>query len=696
MDLQRNPLLQTDGLPQFDQILPSHVTSAVRQAIREAEAKFLQLEKQDTSGWDDLMVPLADIHLRLSDVISPVGHLNGVRNSPELRQAYEEVQPEIVAFDLRMSQSDAMFQRVKRLSEQKETLSWPVARKRIIEKYLQNARLSGIELPAEKRKRFNEISTKLTQLSTDFSNHLLDATKEYSMILRDSSDITGLTAGFLSMAAQRFAQKFPEEKSGGAEKGPWLVSLDYPAFVPFMENSKRRDLRESLFRAFVTRASDGSYDNRPLIIEILRLRREQANLLGFRSYAELSLSRKMAGEVSRVYHLLDELKDAAWANAQNELKELQTLAETEGITEPLKNWDIAYWAKRLQEKKFSFTDEDLKPYFPLSSVLDGLFSLVKRLFGIRVQDAQGETSVWHPDVRFYNIFDENNAHIASFFLDPYSRPENKRGGAWMDDCKIRYLKKDGSVQKPVAYLVCNSTPPVDGSHPALLTFREVETLFHEFGHGLQHMLTRVDDPDVSGINGVEWDAVELASQFMENWCYHRQTLMNMALHYQSGDALPEDLYQNLLASKTFRSASQMLRQVQISLLDMELHHNWDPESDSRSPFDIQAEIARKTSVMPPLKEDQFLCSFSHIFAGAYAAGYYSYKWAEVLSADAFAAFEDAGLENEDAVRKTGHRYRETILACGGSEHPMDVFRKFRGREPDTAALLRHSALTKGA
>lgn len=694
MSLQNNPLVAGSSLPQFDKILPVHVVPAVRRALKVAEEEFSRIERDANPSWEGIMTPLAEIDLKLSEVISPVIHLNGVRNSDELRKAYEEIQGEIVSFGLRASQSEPVYQKVKSIYESQDFKNWDSPKRRVIEKYIQNAEISGIGLQGEEREEFNRLSKELTQLSTNFSNHLLDANKEFSMVLEKAADTKGLPASFLSMAAQSYNQKFPDcEKKASPEKGPWLVTLDFPSFGPFMENSECRPLREKLYRSFICRASEEPFDNKPLITKILKLRRKMAKLLGFKTYAALSIGRKMAGNVETVYELLDSLRQASWDTAQSELKELENLARSKNAEMPLMNWDVAYWAKRLQEEKFDYSDEDLRPYFALPNVLKGLFELVQRLFGIRVEEAPDETSVWHKDVRFFHIYDENDQQIASFYLDPYSRPENKRGGAWMDECKTRYRKSDQKIQKPVAYLVCNSTPPVDDA-PSLLTFREVETLFHEFGHGLQHMLTNVELSDVSGINGIEWDAVELASQFMENWCYHRKTLMSMAVHYESGEQMPESLFQKLLASKTFRAGGLMLRQIQVGLVDLELHEKWDPESGDITPFDIQAEVAEKTSVMKPLKEDQFLCSFSHIFAGGYAAGYYSYKWAEVLSADAFSAFEEVGLDQEEKVAEVGKRYRDTILSSGGSEHPMEVFKKFRGREPDTTALLRHSGLSE--
>jgi oligopeptidase A len=475
------------------------------------------------------------------------------------------------------------------------------------------------------------------------------------------------------------------EVAADPTNGPWLVTLDGPVFTAFMQNSTRRDLREKVYRAFVTRASTGKTDNTALMTKILKLRHEKSLILGFKSYAEGSLASKMARSTEEVFSLLETLRQASIEPAKKELAEIETFAKAGGHVGPLSQWDIPFWAKRLEEKKFSFTDEVIRPYFSLEKVLTGLFELTRKLFNVNVELAPHGASVWHPDVSFYRIYDEEKVHIASFFLDPYSRPETKRGGAWMDEVVGRRVTgKD--VRIPVAHLVCNFTPPV-GDKPSLLTFQEVETMFHEFGHGLQHMLTQIGHSDVAGISGVEWDAVELASQFMENWCYHQETLLGMAKHYKTGETLPLDLYHKLNEARTFRAAMLTLRQLTFGLTDMLLH--------SKENVDVKAtesEVAKMTAVIPPLEEDRSLCSFSHIFAGGYAAGYYSYKWAEVLSADAFEAFEEVGLENSEEVSRVGQRYRDTVLGMGGSQHPSEVFKMFRGRDPSPKALLRHSGL----
>jgi oligopeptidase A len=688
-----NPLLIGKGLPPFEAVKPEHVVPAMTQLLAELEEELTTLEAKVTPTWNGLVEPLERLGERLTWSWGIVSHLMGVKNSPELREAYEAVQPQVVQFSNKLSQSQPFYKAFKALHESNDWSSLEPAQQRIVEAAIRNAELSGVGLEGEKRERFNEIQMELAELSTKFSNHVLDATKAFSMTLSSIDEVDGLPPSLLSLAAQ--AARAAGEEGATAENGPWRITLDYPSYVPFMQHSTRRELREKLYKAFISRASTGELDNTPLIERILELRKEKAMLLGFESYAELSLASKMAPNVEAVEELLEELRRASYDAAREELEELKAFAAAKGAEEAsdLQHWDISFWAERQREEKFAFSAEELRPYFPLPQVLDGLFGLVKRLFGITVTAADGTAPVWHEDVRYFQIADETGTAIAHFYLDPYSRPAEKRGGAWMDDCIGRAkITENGTptTRLPVAYLVCNQTPPIDGK-PSLMTFNEVETLFHEFGHGLHHMLTKVDYAGASGINNVEWDAVELPSQFMENWCYDRPTLMGMAKHYETGEPLPEHYYQKLLAARHYMSGSGMLRQLHFSCVDLELHHRYVP-GGNETPVDVRSRIAKTTSILPPLPEDAFLCAFGHIFAGGYAAGYYSYKWAEVLSADAFAAFEDAGLENEEAIAATGKRYRDTVLALGGSLHPMEVFKTFRGREPSTAALLRHSGL----
>jgi oligopeptidase A len=684
-----NPLLLGHGLPPFDQIQSEHVVPAITQLLEELETSLTQLEQSVQPTWEGLVDPLQTIEERLRWSWGIVGHLMGVQNSSELREAYESIQPNVVEFYNRFSQSRPIYDAFVTIRNSEGWAKLAPAQQRIVESAIRSAELSGVGLDGEQKERFNAIQLELATLTTQFSNHVLDATKAFSLTLKDQAEIVGLPASLLGFAAQ--CAREAGEENATAETGPWRITLDFPSFGPFMQHSKCRDLREKLYRAFISRAASGEYDNSQIIERILTLRREEAQLLGYKSFAEVSLASKMAPNVAAVEALLEDLRKPGYEGAQQELAELKEFAASKNVPEgtDLKHWDTSFWAERFREEKYALNDEELRPYFPLPQVLEGLFGLVHRIFGITVTPADGTAPIWNEGVRYFQIAGETGEPIAHFYLDPYSRPAEKRGGAWMDDC-IGRAKIGSSLRTPVAYLVCNQTPPVDGK-PSLMTFREVETLFHEFGHGLHHMLTRVDFAGAAGINNVEWDAVELPSQFMENWCYDRATLFGMARHYETGEALPEAYYQRLLAARTYMSGSATLRQVYFSTMDIELHHRYQP-GGKESIAQLRDRIAQTTTVLKPLPEDAFLCAFGHIFAGGYSAGYYSYKWAEVLSADAFAAFEEAGLENDAAIVETGRRFRETVLALGGSQHPMEVFKAFRGREPKTEALLRHSGL----
>lgn len=689
-----NPLLIGEGLPPFEAIQPEHVVPGMTQLLAELEEELAHLEANVTPTWGGLVEPLTQIEERLTWSWGVVSHLMGVQNSSQLREAYETMQPQVVEFGNKLSQSKPLYEAFKALREGENWNTLDPAQQRIVEAAIQDAELSGVGLEGEKRSRFNEIQLQLAELSTKFSNHVLDATKAFKLKLTSKEEVEGLPENTLSLAAQ--TARSEGEPEATPENGPWVITLDIPSFLPFMKHSRRQDLREKVYRALITRASSGEWDNTPIVERILALRQEKAAMLGFDSYARLSLAKKMAPDVETVENLLEELRSVSYDAAAQEFEELKAFAASKGAPEAddLKHWDIRFWAERQREEKFAFSAEELRPYFPLDQVLEGLFGLAKRLFSVTITPADGQAPVWHEDVRYFQITNEAGEVIAHFYLDPYSRPGEKRGGAWMDECINRAQITDElgtlTTRLPVAYLNCNQTPPVDGQ-PSLMTFEDVETLFHEFGHGLQHMLTRVDYPGAAGINNVEWDAVELPSQFMENWCYNRPTLFSMAKHYQTGEPLPEHYYQKLLAARNYMSGSGMLRQLHFSFLDLELHHRYQPGGEETA-VDVRDRIAQTTAIMQPLPEDAFLCSFGHIFAGGYAAGYYSYKWAEVLSADAFAAFEDVGLEDEDAIASTGKRFRDTVLALGGSRAPMEVFKAFRGREPQTEPLLKHSGL----
>ena len=685
-----NPLLATAGLPEYARIEAEHVEPAVKQRLSEALVQLEAIEKNAGPTWEKTIAALEALDQPFEHVWEPVGHLFGVKNSPELRAAYEAVLPEVVQFGLRARQSQPIYEALKGLKAGPQWSRLSEAQQRIVTERLRDAELAGIGLTGSDRERFNAIEQELSQLSTDFSNHVLDATKAFAMDVTEVSDAEGWPETLRQMAAQSWNKAHAETPTATPQAGPWRITLEASSYIPFMEHCRNRTLREKLYRGFITRAAAEPNDNSGLIPKILALRLEEAKLLGFENFAAVSLSRKMAGKAEAVRDMFTKLREASWAAAERDLHDLKSLKETRGDTSPLQLWDVGFWAERLREQRFDYTDEQLRPYFPFEKVLDGLFRLIHRLFGVTVEPAKEPVSVWNDDVRFYHIHDETGQLIASFFLDPYSRPENKRGGAWMDNCLGRRRFADGRLQLPVAHLVCNQTPPV-GDKPSLMSFSEVETLFHEMGHGLQHMLTKVELADAAGIRGVEWDAVELPSQFMENWCYHRPTLMGMTGHYQTGEPLPDELFEKIYSARTYRAGSMMLRQLMLGMTDLELHSSFDPQG-TESPFEVQQRISQLTSLLPLLPEDRFLCSFQHIFSGGYAAGYYSYKWAEILSADAFAAFEEAGLDNDAAVARTGRKFRDTVLALGGSQHPLEVFRAFRGREPSVEPLLRHSGL----
>jgi oligopeptidase A len=685
--ITKNSLLIGKGLPPFNEIKVEQVVPAMTQLLNELDEEVTKLEANVTPTWSGLVEPLTELEERLGWSWGIVGHLMGVKNSPELREAYEAMQPEVIKFYTKLSQSKPLYEAFKGIKNGKEWDKLEPAQQRIVESSIKDFELSGVALEGETKERFNQIQLESGELSTKFANNVLDATKAFKLRLTEQKDVEGLPPSSLGLMAQ--TAKAEGDEDATPENGPWVVTLDYPSYVPYMKYATNRELREKLYKAFVSRASSGEFDNRGNIDRILALRKEQANILGFTNFAELSLAKKMATDVAAVQQLQENLRSASYDAAVKEFAELKAFAGQED----LKNWDTTYWAEKQREAKFDFNEEELRPYFSLPKVLDGLFGLAHRIFGITITAADGKAPVWHEDVRYFQIADENGKEIAFFYLDPYSRPAEKRGGAWMNDCIGRAkMTVEGKTETrlPVAYLTCNQTPPVDDK-PSLMTFGEVTTLFHEFGHGLQHMLTTIDYPGAAGINNVEWDAVELPSQFMENWCYDRPTLFGMAKHYQTGETLPEEYYQKLVAAKNYMSGSAMLRQLHFGLLDMELHANYQP-GGAETPNDVRDRLAKTSTVLPPIPEDNFLCSFGHIFAGGYAAGYYSYKWAEVLSADAFAAFEEVGLEDEAAVQTVGKRFKNTVLSLGGSLHPMEVFESFRGRQPETEPLLRHSGL----
>lgn len=683
------PVYEPMQLPKFKQIKVETIEKELLSLLGDCQKNLTQIEEEAQPTWDSLVKPLEDIQIKIHNTWSPVSHLHSVQNSPELREVYGKLIDPMTSFYLRMEQSQKIYEKLVAIKNGPEFAKLDDTRKRILEKRLLHAKLSGIDLDEKEKKSFTEKAKRLSQLATQFSNNVLDAIKEFSLTVTDEKDMGKLPNSFKELASEAYKAKFPEKESS-KEKGPWLVTLDYTSYGPFMESSPNRELRKQLYLASIKKASSGKLDNTPLVNEILKLRKEKAKTLGFKSFAELSLATKMAENVSQIYEMTGKLQKHARIKAEEELNEIKKHAEAQSGEKDFFHWDLPYWSKRLREEKYSYEEDDLKPYFSFEKVTRGLFDVAKNLFQITVKENKSkDIEKWDDSVSFYDIYDKNDEHIASFFLDPYTRSHNKRSGAWMNNCVDRRKEKNGHITRPVAYLVCNFTPPTK-EEPSLLTFREVETLFHEFGHGLQHMLTTIDELDASGISGVEWDCVELPSQFMENWCYHKPTLLNMAKHYKTGETLPEDLFKKVEDSKNYMVALGTLRQLHFALSDLHLHDDYDPQTEK--PFEVQNKVGTETLVLAPHPEDRFLCSFSHIFAGGYSAGYYSYKWAEILSADAFSRFEEVNLDDKKEVQKVGLKFKETILGLGGSRDPMEIFENFRGRKPTVDALLRHQGL----
>jgi len=692
-----NPLLALEVFPQFNDIKAEQVVPGFEQIIQDCDQKLANLEAELEKS--DYTVEIGSFLSKLEALSDDFGrswgavnHLKSVKDTEALRNAVQETQPAVVTFSTKMSQSVAIYKTFKKLKESSGFDSLTQAQKRIVESNLLEAELSGIALEGEAKGRFNDIQQELAKLSTQFSNNMMDCTKAYSLRLTDKAEVAGLPESALGLAAQTAASKGDEGAT--AENGPWVFTLDMPSYLPVQQHAEDRSLREKMYKARCTLASEtseGDKDNTPNINKILTLRKEKAQLLGKRHFADLSTSTKMA-TLDTAMELMEKLRDASYEPAKKELKELQEFAAGMGFEGELKPWDVSFYAERQREALYSYTDEEIRPYFSLPKVLDGLFQLANRLFDVEVVPAEIKPATWDPEVQFWQI-NRDGKPAAYFYLDPYSRPEEKRGGAWMGECAGRSTVMGGDgVRLPVAHMVCNQSPPV-GDKPSLMTFREVETMFHEFGHALQHMLTTEDEGLVAGIRGVEWDAVEQPSQFMENWCYDKATIDKMAVHYETGEKIPDELWTKIKDSKNFRSATMMLRQLHFAVTDLTLHSSFDPATaESKSVHDVCQEVASKYLVQQPMDYDRFLCGFGHIFAGGYAAGYYSYKWAEVLSADCFGAFEEAGLDDDAAVQAIGRRFRDTVLAKGGGMAPAEVFEEFRGRPPAPEALLRHSGL----
>ena len=676
-----NPLLNNKGLPRFADIKPEHAEAAIDAVLSENRQQIDEI--LNTGGpytWDTLAGPLEEIGERLARTWSPISHMNAVVNSEELRRAYNDCLPKISAYSTELGQNSRLFEAYNSLAESPEYGHLDTAQRKLIDNTLRDFRLSGVALNEMDKSRYKDIMQELSALNAKFEENLLDATNAWTLTIRDETQLVGLPDSAKAMLRQNAANK--------GQDG-WLLTLEIPCYIAVSTYADDRGLREQIYSAYVTRASDqgphaGQWDNGPIMEKILDLRHEAARLLGFANYAERSLATKMATDINQVTRFLNDLAHRSLPMARQELDELRNYARMQHGIDDLEAWDIGYYSEKLRQEKYAISQEQLKPYFPQPKVVNGLFAVVNRLYGLNIKERH-DVETWHKDVRFFDIYDRNGHLRGQFYLDLYARP-HKRGGAWMDECMIRQRSAAG-IQTPVAYLTCNFSPPI-GSDPALFTHNEVITLFHEFGHGLHHMLTQIDYAGVSGINGVAWDAVELPSQFMENWCWEKDALALFSGHYQTGETLPDELFDKLISAKNFQSGMQMVRQLEFALFDFRLHAEYNPDKGSRIQ-QLLDEVRAEIAVIKPPSFNRFQHSFAHIFAGGYAAGYYSYKWAEVLSSDAFSLFEERGIFDSD----TGMRFMTAVLEQGGSREPMELFIEFRGREPQIDALLRHSGIT---
>ncbi|MBA3987895.1 oligopeptidase A [Aliidiomarina maris] len=670
-----NPLLTDFLYPPFSQIKPEHIQPALEQALRESRELIERLSAQAHPTWASLVAPLEAADDKISRIWSPVSHMNAVVSQDALREAHDNCLALLSEYSTWVGQHEGLYAAYQALKDSTEFAQLNQAQQRVITDTLRDFELSGVALNASDKARYGEIQSQLSELGSRFSNQLLDATQAFVKHVTDVSELSGLPDSALQAAA---AEAKERELEG------YVFTLDIPSYLPVMMYADNRKLREEMYHAFTTRASDqgpnaGEYDNSEVMQQTLALRHELASLLGFENYAELSLATKMAQSPDQVLGFLNDLAARSLPAAKDDMQQLTEFAQQQGV-DTLQAWDLAYYGEQLKQQTYAISDEALRPYFPEQQVVSGLFEVAKRLFGVRIE-AQQDIDTWHPQVRVFNIYDADNTHRASFYLDLYARGK-KRGGAWMAECAVRRRLDDGSLQIPIAYLTCNFNKPV-GDQPALFTHDEVITLFHEFGHGLHHMLTQVEVAGVSGINGVAWDAVELPSQFLENWCWETEALAFISRHYQSGDPLPADMLERMLAARNYQSAMQMVRQLEFSLFDMRIH--MAPDVDIQQTLN---QVREQVAVVNPPSYNRFQHSFGHIFAGGYAAGYYSYKWAEVLSADAFARFEEEGIFNP----QVGQDFLHAILERGGSDDAMALFTEFRGREPDIQALLRHSGI----
>lgn len=680
-----NPLYNVPEFPEYDKVKPEHVKPAIDQLIKEAQAAMEKAEANPMPTWDYVITTRNEICRPLFRSFSVVSHMMSVCNSDEWREAYEAVLPDVITFSTMFSQSEPFYNALKKLVDSPDFANLDPVRQRILKKNLEGIEDSGIGLQGEERERFNELTQELSKLTNDFSNNVLDATKAFSITITDKAKVEGMPETLLS--AMSAAAKAEGADSATAEDGPWRVSLDPAIYGPFMQYCADRELREKLYIASITRASSGEIDNQGIIEQILAKRSEKVKLLGYNNYAEKSTKAKMAGSPDKVFDMYDRLEPTLTPIAQKEADELEAFARENGFSKEAEfmPWDSAFWSRIMLEKTVGISPEELRPYFQFEKVLAGLFALLTRLTGYRVELANGMVPVWHPDVRFFKLLPpEGNDPCGWLYLDPYSRPGEKNNGAWMNDLNTRERLATNEIKLPAAFIVCNQMKPVEGK-PSCMTYGEVTTLFHEFGHAIQHLLTTQELEEVSGINGVEWDAVELASQFMENWASRKEVLKDISEHITTGEALPEDMMAKIKRYDNFRAASGIQRQLNFGYMDMLLHSQY-PSEKYPTIASVEDEASRRFPRAKRIPNEHFLCTFSHIFAGGYAAGYYSYMWADILAADAYRAFDELG-DDEAAIRELGRRYTATILGLGGAYHPMEVFKSFRGREPNPDSIL---------
>lgn len=692
-----NPLLSQIDLPHFDQIRPEHVKPAIVELLARAKKTVHDcLQATSNYTWENLVAPIEDAEDNLNKAWSPVSHLNSVMNNDQLREEYNACLPLLSDYSTEMGQNEELFKAYQWIVQSDAFPSLETAQQKTLTNALRDFKLSGVALNTEDKKRYKDISQQLSQLASRYEENVLDSTNAWTKHIATIEELAGLPQSALEQAKQSAEMFHVKQSKNNANNNTmfhveqsensvgWLITLQYPSYIAVMTYADNRELRREHYTAFATRATEGELDNTKIMEDILALRHEEAQLLGFENYAQLSIAAKMASTTDEVINFLEDLAQKSRPQAKEDMLALRKFALDNYGIDKVEAWDITYLSEKMRLANYQLSQEEVKSYFPIPTVLNGLFTILNRLYGLQITELT-HFNRWHDNVQLFEVHDKKGNRRGRFYLDLYAR-EKKRGGAWMDDCIGRRKINADTVQYPVAYLVCNFTPPT-ATHPSLLTHDDVTTLFHEFGHGLHHILTQINYAGVAGINGVAWDAVELPSQFMENWCWEKEALALISAHYETGETLPESLLEKMLAAKNFQTGMSMVRQLEFSLFDFYIHRDFDPNKGGRI-YETLHQVRERVSVLPVPEFNRFAHSFSHIFAGGYSAGYYSYKWAEVLSSDAFSLFEEKGIFDEE----TGQAFLINILEKGGSDDAMELFKNFRGREPSSDALLRHSGI----